>query len=117
MAWISLTDSDNEPRAFWAYLVAAVASTGIVPPDHPLAQLVPGLGDENEFMSRLMTELATLPSTVVLVLDDFHVIHEPAVHERLAEVLAYQVEQLRLVLDPLGPPAAAAQVAPERPAG
>ena len=42
-----------------------------------------------------MTELATLPSTVVLVLDDFHVIHEPAVHKRLAEVLAYQVEQLR----------------------
>ena len=35
---------------------------------------------------------------MVLVLDDFHVIHEPAVHQRLTELLGYQVEQLRLLL-------------------
>ena len=117
VAWVSLTESDNEPRSFWAYVVAALAGTGIVPPEHPLAQLVPGLGDENELMTRLLAELATLPTTVVLVLDDFHVIREPGVHQRLTAAGLPGRAAAAPPAHPVGPGAAAASAAAERPAG
>ena len=46
------------------------------PPDNPLAELVPGLGSEDEYLQRLLAGLAQLPAPVVVVLDDFHLIDD-----------------------------------------
>jgi LuxR family maltose regulon positive regulatory protein len=98
VAWVSLDDGDNEPRRFWSYFMAALRDAGVVPPSNPLAQLVPGLGDEEEFLRRLMSGLSRLPSSVVVILDDFHLVREPGVLAGLTEVLRHRVDQLRLVL-------------------
>ena len=107
VAWVSLDRSDNQPRAFWSYVVGALRGTGAVPPDNPLARLVPGLGTESEVVRRLVTGLERLPEPVVLVLDDFHLVDDPAVIAAVTTLVRSPVPQLRLVLltrtDPMLP--------------
>ena len=98
VAWLSLDEGDNEPRAFWACVLAALRRTITLPPDNPLSGLDPALGREDENLRRLMTGLAELPSTVVLVLDDFHLIQDAATLEGLSSLLRRPMSQLRLVL-------------------
>jgi len=98
VAWVSLDRSDNQPRAFWSYVVGALRGTGAVPPDNPLARLVPGLGTESEVVRRLVTGLEQLSGPVVLVLDDFHLVDDPAVMAVLTTLVRSPVPQLRLVL-------------------
>lgn len=107
VAWVSLDPSDNQPRAFWSYVVGALRGTGAVPADNPLARLVPGLGSEAETMRRLVTGLEQLPEPVVLVLDDFHLVDDPAVLAAVTTLVRSPVPQLRVVLltrtDPMLP--------------
>src|SRR5918993_4700610 len=98
VAWVSLDPSDNQPRTFWSYVVAAIRATGVVPPDNPLAELVPGLGSERENLRQLADGLAELPRPVVLVLDDFGVITHPAVLAAISGLLRHPAPCLRLVL-------------------
>ena len=98
VAWVSLDDDDNEPRRFWSYFMAALRGARGVAPSDPLAQLVPGFGDEDEFLRRLLVGLTQLDSRVMVVLDDFHLIREPAVLSGVGELLRHRVDQLRLVL-------------------
>ena len=98
VGWVSLDASDNEPRRFWSYFVAALRASRVVPPDNPLAELVPELGAEEEHSRRLMVGLSLLRVDVVVVLDDFHLIHESAVLSQVAELLRLRLERLHLVL-------------------
>jgi LuxR family transcriptional regulator, maltose regulon positive regulatory protein len=98
VAWLSLDESDNDPQSFWSYLVAAIRSAVPVPRGNPLSGLAPGLGSEDDNLRRLVAGLTRLPKPVVIVLDDFQVIKEPAVLSRLSELLRHQPTALRLVL-------------------
>ena len=98
VAWVSLDPTDNQPRTFWSYVVAAIRMTAVVPADNPLAELVPGLGSERENLRRLADGLAELPQPVVLVLDDFGVITHPDVLAGISGLLRYPASCLRLVL-------------------
>ncbi len=98
VAWLSLDESDNHPRSFWTYFVAAIRTAADIPRGNPLAGLAPGLGVGDESLRRLVAGLSRLPEPVVVVLDDFQFVHEPAVLARLAELLRHPPPQLRLVL-------------------
>lgn len=80
LAWVSLDAADNDPLLFWNYVVAALQAVGPALPLTPPA----GFLAEREFVDaivpRLLNELASLESDVVLVLDDYHVITNPACH-------------------------------------
>lgn len=107
VAWVSLDPTDNQPRAFWTCVIGGVRASGAVGPENPLAGLVPGLGTEAETLRRLVAGLAQLPGPVVLVLDDFDLIDDPAVMEGLGALLRARVPELRIVLltraDPMLP--------------
>ena len=98
VAWVSLDASDNQPRAFWSYVVGALRGTGAVAPDNPLARLVPGLGSEEETLRLLVAGLEQLPEPVVLVLDDFHLVDDPSVTAVMTTLVRSPVPQMRLVL-------------------
>jgi LuxR family transcriptional regulator, maltose regulon positive regulatory protein len=49
-------------------------------------------------LTLLINALAALPAPVALVLDDYHAITAPAIHESLAFLLEHQPSQLRLVI-------------------
>lgn len=55
----------------------------------------------------LLNDLAELPNPLTLALDDYHSIHEPKVHQFLAQVIHYLPEQMHLAIaSRTGPPLA-----------
>ena len=105
LAWVSIDDYDNWPRVFWSYVVAALRSAGIEVP-----RVVPGPGRvavDHAFLVRLASALAAQDPPVVLVLDDLHLLTEPAILDGLAYVLRNAGPGLHLMAvsraDPLLP--------------
>ena len=104
VAWISLDRYDNQPGAFWSYVVAALSRSGVaIPREWPAA--VRGRAADHEFLLRLVSVLAAQDPPVLLVLDDFHLITEPDVLHGLDFVLRNVGSGLRVVvssrMDPL----------------
>ncbi|HEX3206324.1 MAG TPA: hypothetical protein VHQ68_08805, partial [Propionibacteriaceae bacterium] len=98
LAWVSLDEADSEPRLFWSYVLTALRRSGAVPPDNDLAELMPGPIVDEETIRRILYGISQLPAPFVLVLDDFHDIHDADVLSGVAMLLRYPLPQRRLVL-------------------
>lgn len=99
--WLALDEDDNDPRNFWRYVIGA------------LQRLEKGLGTEaleqlnleadsslKAAISSLLNDLANLQhdAPLILVLDDFHHVQDPAVVNSLDFFLDYLPASLRVVL-------------------
>ena len=105
VAWITLDGYDDRPTVFWSYVVAALRRSGITVP-----RVVPGPtrdAVDHDFLLRLASLLAGQDAPVVLVLDDFHLVSEPAVLDGVGYLLRSAHPALHLVIssrmDPLLP--------------
>jgi LuxR family transcriptional regulator, maltose regulon positive regulatory protein len=99
VAWLSLDAADNDPARFWFYLLAALRQSGAVPPNGRLGSLgLPTGGPDRGFVLELAAGLAELAGPVVVVLDDFQELTNPAVLDGLATMLGRSPAALRLVL-------------------
>src|SRR3712207_5619625 len=99
VAWLSLDGGDDEPGRFWRYVVAAVRSA--LPHVGEVAAgglLVPGADPVSTAIPALLNDLAASDGRAVLVLDDYHAISDPRIHEALEFFLAYLPPSLRVVL-------------------
>jgi LuxR family maltose regulon positive regulatory protein len=99
-AWISLDKGDDDPGRLWWHVVRA------------LRRACPGLGGDE--LSRalrvqlpdiagtvlpiLVNELAALSTSVVLVLDDYHLVKDSACHDQLAFLLLHLPPSAEIVL-------------------
>ena len=101
VAWLSLDENDNDLGRFLTYLIGALNQIpGLVTIGQQALALVQAPQtplDENVLVS-LINELATLPMTLVLVLDDYHLIHAEPVDQALTFLLEHAPRQLRLVI-------------------
>jgi LuxR family maltose regulon positive regulatory protein len=87
-AWLSLDESDNDPTQFWTYVVEALRTIeGPAFGSHALALLSAREDLRTLALPELINELAALERPLVLVLDDYHAIVEPAIHDELTYVL------------------------------
>jgi LuxR family transcriptional regulator, maltose regulon positive regulatory protein len=106
VAWVSLDDYDNEPGVFWAYVTAALRRSGAAVPRTPSAA-PRGRAADHAFLQRLASALAAQDPPVTLVIDDLHVLTEPAVCGELDFMLRNVGPALRVVIsaraDPLLP--------------
>jgi len=99
VVWISLDEGDNDPLRFLDYFISAFRFIGesigqsaqILSslPQHPPLQVI---------LDELLNDLATLESQVVLVLDDYHTISNPHIHEALEYFIEHQPTQLHLAI-------------------
>src|SRR5215472_10620690 len=100
-AWLSLDAGDNDPARFWRYVIAALervrpgacAPVGALlrgPHEPPLEAVV----------TAVINGLMTVPGgdPVVLILDDYHLIEAPSVHDSVTFLLDQLPPGLRLVL-------------------
>jgi len=98
-AWLSLDKNDSNLRLFISYFIAAVET------------LFPGACRNTQGMlkaadlppiralaSSLLNELYRIEQAFILVLDDFHLIKETAVHHLLANLLKHPSQSLHLVI-------------------
>jgi LuxR family transcriptional regulator, maltose regulon positive regulatory protein len=99
VAWLSLDAGDNDPGTFLRYLIAAFQRS------------LPGIGEtallalqiQQEVLVRpllvsLINDLAARAEDVILVLDDYHLISNPAVQQALEFLLEHQPPCLHIVL-------------------
>jgi LuxR family maltose regulon positive regulatory protein len=104
VAWLSLDELDNEPRRFFAYLVAALQQV-----DADIGVTARAALETRESLSpvaiaaTLINDLARAwddarSPHIVLVLDDYHVIENPEVQEALRFAVDNQPPNLHLVI-------------------
>jgi LuxR family transcriptional regulator, maltose regulon positive regulatory protein len=99
VAWLSLDVGDNDPVRFWRHVAAAL--DGVRPGVAVrVGALLQGLQPTSfeAVVTALVNELAGVAEEVVLVLDDYHLIQAPQVHQSLEFLLEHLPARLRLVL-------------------
>ncbi len=96
VGWISLDNDDNDPARFLAYLAAALQTAA---PDIGARSLLDSPRPPTRaLLTDLVNEAATVPNDFALVLDDYHLIEDEAVHAALAFLLEHLPPQMRLVV-------------------
>nr|BBH86104.1 LuxR family transcriptional regulator [Thermosporothrix sp. COM3] len=98
VAWVSLDSGDNDPYRFWRYVLAACQM--LYPMDTAALDLL-NAARPPSFESMLTTfinELARLPERGIMILEDYHVIHLPVIHEAMTFLLEHLPPSLHLVL-------------------
>jgi LuxR family maltose regulon positive regulatory protein len=99
VAWVSLDEGDNDPTRFWVYLVEALRS---VEPGVGAAALEalrrPRADPYRAVLPGLLNELSRIGSPLVLVLDDYHLIANRAIHQTLTFFLDHLPSTVHLVL-------------------
>jgi LuxR family maltose regulon positive regulatory protein len=99
IAWVSLDENDDEPDRFWAYVLTALCEVSDDISAAPLEALgVPDLPAVDLALPVLLNELAAATTPHVLVLDDYHVLGDPRIHEAVEFLIAYLPASLRLVV-------------------
>ncbi|MFO7682206.1 MAG: AAA family ATPase [Chloroflexota bacterium] len=101
-AWLTLDEQDNDPVLFWRYLIAALHMVDErlgLRAQAALAALR-GISLETAVTFIINDIVSHIPTgkTITLVLDDFHWIHNAAVHQSLNYLLQHQPPQLHLLL-------------------
>jgi LuxR family maltose regulon positive regulatory protein len=99
VAWVSLDEGDNDPVRFWAYFVAALQTVGPSVGEGVLSAFqAPQPSQIESVLTALINEIAAIPSSLVLVLDDYHLITAQSIHDALAFLLEYLPGNMHLVI-------------------
>jgi LuxR family maltose regulon positive regulatory protein len=99
VAWISLDAGDNDPIRFWLYVGAALDAVepGVADAATALLQ-APQPPPVEALLITLLNGVSHLSRDIILVLDDYHVIETPALHDALAFFLDHLPPRVHLVV-------------------
>jgi LuxR family maltose regulon positive regulatory protein len=98
VAWLSLDAGDSDPATYWAYVLAAIR-TAMPDLGGAAQELLDTRGAPiTSVLTSLINDLAAADEEIVLVLDDYHVVHDPAIHEAMTFLVDHLPSQLRLVI-------------------
>ncbi len=98
-AWLDLEEQDNQVERFWIYVITALQNVleevGETALNLLLARDYPSI---EAVMTSLINDIALLPNHFALVLDDYHLIHEPDIHAAVSFLLDHLPPQLHLLI-------------------
>ncbi|MEM9215404.1 MAG: tetratricopeptide repeat protein [Cyanobacteria bacterium P01_F01_bin.150] len=99
VAWVSLDQSDNDPAVFWRYLITALQTVqpSLGARSLPLLQSPQPPPIESILMT-LLNELAAIKADFILILDDYHTIETPAIHDGIGFLLNHLPSQGHLII-------------------
>jgi LuxR family maltose regulon positive regulatory protein len=99
LAWLSLDEGDNDPARFLTYLIAALQTL-----DPGLGQAAqsllgaPQLPSLESLATLLVNDMGEIDTPFTLVLDDYHLVTAPYVHDTLTFLLEHGPPQVHLVI-------------------
>ena len=96
VAWLSLDEGDNDAARFVSYVRAAISEA-----DEAMRQglrAMSAAASPQELLVALINDLSRVASDLLLVIDDYHVISDYAVHRLLVFLLENQPRTLHLVI-------------------
>jgi LuxR family maltose regulon positive regulatory protein len=98
-AWLSLDDSDNDAARFLAYVVAAVNTLSPAIDHTILSELhLPQPQSVEQLLHLLVNQLAGINNHFVLILDDYHVIQTPSIHDSLIFLLDHLPPRMHVII-------------------
>lgn len=99
LGWYSLDDSDNYPERFASYFMAAVqqATDGHCVRSEALAQKRQ-YASLNGLFAQLFIELSEWQRPLSIVIDDYHLLTNDAIHQAMRFFIRHQPENLTLVI-------------------
>jgi LuxR family maltose regulon positive regulatory protein len=99
IAWLSLDELDNDPTRFWVSVLAALRTC--LPGVGQTALLMlrsPQPPPQSAVLTTLLNELSGKDTPTFLLLDDYHLIGEQAIHDSVLFLLEHLPAHLHLVL-------------------
>ncbi len=98
IAWYSLDESDNDPFQFIYYITASIQKQYEHYGKHSRELIQSSQPFSPQTAVRMVTQdLLEIPHPLILVLDDYHVIHNLSIHEGLCGLLEYLPPQVHFV--------------------
>jgi LuxR family transcriptional regulator, maltose regulon positive regulatory protein len=99
VAWLSLSEEDNDLERFLRYLLEAWEKVQSGIRESPLGLLLGGMSpDSAAVLSAFINVANDAPDHVVFVLDDYHLIEDPSIHTALTFLLDHLPPTLHFVL-------------------
>ncbi|WP_155590675.1 LuxR C-terminal-related transcriptional regulator [Lysinibacillus cavernae] len=91
IAWVSLDTADNDPIRFWTYVLHAIARAYSNQIDQVLAPLLNTQDPATLefFIHSLLEEINTTEQPIYIVLDDYHLIDNPIIHQLMSQFIEY----------------------------
>jgi len=101
VAWVSVDDDDDNPSRFFTCLTAAIREAGIdwTPPNQHVWEFTDSPPVE-AILTSLLNELNGFArqTSLILVLDDYHRIRSPIIHEALQFIVDHAPPNLQIIL-------------------
>lgn len=98
-AWLSLDEADNQSLNFWAYFVGAIhkayPDTGASAME--MMQSASGI-PVKAILKTLINDIYKSRQSVLMVLDDFHLVDNPAIHEVFQFFMDHLPPQMNLII-------------------
>ncbi|HEX6479731.1 MAG TPA: AAA family ATPase, partial [Ktedonobacteraceae bacterium] len=105
VAWLSLEERDTSPTRFWVALIAALRRCGGCAPDFGETAVAllesPQPPPLPTILTALLQELegrSAPPAPIVLIVDDYQVIEDPAIHQGMSFFLEHLPAHVHLLL-------------------
>ncbi len=99
VAWVSLDEGDNDPIRFWRYILTASQKFDATVGQTSLNSLQNMQRVRLEaVLTTFINDLSTLADPCVLVLDDYHLIESPQIHETMAFLLEHLPATTHIIL-------------------
>ncbi|MEO8288469.1 MAG: LuxR C-terminal-related transcriptional regulator [Chloroflexota bacterium] len=105
VAWLSISDGDNDIERFFRYLLTAWEEIQPGIKETPLGIMLGGMDpDIQVVLSAFINAGNDLPDHLVFILDDFHLIEDASIHEALTFLLDHLPLMLHFILACRGEP-------------
>lgn len=105
VAWLSIGDEDNDIERFLRYLLAAWEAVAPGVMDSRAGLLLGSMAPDSDAVLAAFINVANeVPDHTVFVLDDYHLIDDPAIHTALTFLLDHLPPTLHVVLAGRGEP-------------
>jgi LuxR family maltose regulon positive regulatory protein len=99
IAWVSLDQGDHDPCRFLAYLSTAVQARLVSAQESPPASCqLPSIAAMEHVLTVLINDIVATGAPLAIILDDYHLVNNPAVDQILVFLLDHLPPQLSIII-------------------